>query len=236
MTDSVVITLDTREHDEKFKEYLRRFGAIVDMQQLPIGDIAIFGKDRSYVIERKTINDFGNSIADGRLFEQIKVLVESSEMGDFSYIPCLLLIGYQHTLWKRRGFNDAQIAGIENAIQFKWNVKMMFAHNNRYAALKVINLARSIQLEKESKVHSMRHIKRKDLSPEEEALYVLQGFPTISGVRAKMILDAFGTLENSLDAMRTGDIRAISGIGEKIAWRVAEVFTYGVDEDGSKEG
>jgi len=235
MNEKVVITLDTREKDEQFLSYLRRFGAIVDMQQLPIGDIAIFGKDRSYVIERKKINDLGNSIADGRLFEQIKVLVESSEMGEFSYIPCLLVIGYQHTLWKNRGFNDAQIAGIENALQFKWNVKLMFAHNNRYAALKVINLARDIQLEKESKVHSMRHIKRKDLSPEEEALYVLQGFPAISGVRAKNILDHYKTLDKSLDAMRNGEIREINGLGDKIAETVAKVFTYGVDEGGKEE-
>lgn len=235
MSEKVVITLDTREKDEKFLGYLRRFGAIVDKQQLPIGDLAIFGKDRSYVIERKTINDFGNSIADGRLFEQTKVLVENSEMGEFSYVPCLLIIGYQHTLWKRRGFNDAQIAGIENALQFKWNVKLMFAHNNRYAALKVINLARDVQLEKESKVHSMRHIKRKDLSPEEEALYVLQGFPAISGVRAKNILDQYGTLDKSLDAMRNGEIKEINGLGDKIAETVAKVFTYGVDEGGKEE-
>lgn len=228
-TEKVVITLDTREKDEEFIQYLQRFGALIDLRTLPIGDIAIFGKDKAYVIERKTINDFGNSVADGRLFEQIKVLVESADMDELKYTPCLLIIGYMHELWKRRGFNDKQIAGIENAIQFKWNVPIIKAHNNRYAALRIVSMARDIQFEREAKEHSMRHIKRKNLTPEEEALYVLQGFPGIQAIRAKTILDFYGTLDKALEAMKIGQIKEINGFGDKISKAVQDVFGYGTE-------
>lgn len=231
MTDKVVITLDKREKDKEFIDYLKRFGAIIDWAMLPVGDIGIYGEDKCYGIERKSINDFGNSLSSGRLFEQIKALVENSTLGEVQYIPCLLLVGYEYKLWKGRGFTDKQIAGVENAIQFKWGVRMIKAHNNRYAALRIIGLARDVQLPKEAKMHPMRYATRKKMSQEEEARYVLEGFPAISAVRGKMILDHYGTVDASLSAMKVGTINEIPGIGDKIAQAVQNVFSYGTAEE-----
>lgn len=231
MTDKVVITLDKREKDAEFISYLQRFGAIIDWAMLPVGDIGIYGEDKCYGIERKSINDFGNSLSSGRLFEQIKALVENSTLGEVSYIPCLLLVGYEYKLWKGRSFTDKQIAGVENAIQFKWGVRVIHAHNNRFAALRVIGLARDVQLPREAKMHPMRFATRKKMSQEEEARYVLEGFPAISAVRAKNILDHYGTLDVSLKAMEAGTINEIPGIGEKISQAVQSVFGYGATKE-----
>ncbi len=233
MTEKVVITLDKREKDKEFIEYLERFGAIIEWEMLPVGDIGIYGEDKCYGIERKSINDLGNSIASGRLFEQVKLLVENATLGKVEYIPCLLIIGYEYKLWKgNRRFTDAQIAGIENAIQFKWGVKIIHAHNNRFAALRLLGMARDVQLPKESKIHPLRFATRKKMTKEDEARYVLEGFPALSAVRATNILRYYGNLDAALEAMREGTIGDVDGIGAKIAQAVKVVFDYGVEMDG----
>lgn len=228
MTDKVVITLDKREKDKEFIDYLKRFGAIIDWAMLPVGDIGIYGDNKCYGIERKSISDFGNSLSSGRLFEQIKALVENSTLGEVPYIPCLLLVGYEYKLWKgKRGFTDAQIAGVENAIQFKWGVNIIHAHNNRFAALRLLGMAREVQLPKENKLHPLRYATRKKMSQEEEARYIIEGFPAMGPVRAKTVLDHYGTVDASLSAMKGGTINEIPGIGDKIAEAVKVVFKYG---------
>lgn len=228
MAEKVVITIDTREKDKEFIDYLKRFGAELKFEAMPIGDIGIFGEKKSYVIERKSVNDLGNSIGD-RLFEQIKVLVENAELGEVPYIPCYLVIGYVFKLYKNRGFAEKQIAKIENAIQFGWNLKYIKAHNNRMAAQRVIGLAESIQQPKESKLHPMRHVKRKGMTLEEEARYVIEGFPALGPTRAQQILEYYGTVDAAFEAMKVGTIKEISGIGDKVADAVQKVFNYGPD-------
>lgn len=232
MGEKVVITLDKREKDKEFIEYLERFGAIIEWDMLPVGDIGIYGEDKCYGIERKSINDFGNSLASGRLFEQIKALVENATLGEVEYIPCLLLIGYEYQLWKgKRGFTDSQIAGVENAIQFKWGVNIIHAHNNRFAALRLLGMARDVQLPRESKIHPLRYATRKKMTKEDEARYVLEGFPAISAVRATNILNYYGNLDAALEAMREGAITDVDGIGNKISEAVKDVFSYGTEEE-----
>lgn len=231
VTKKVVVTLDTREKDNEFINYLQRFGAIVEYRTMPVGDVGIFGAEKSYVIERKTVDDLGNSIRDGRIWDQIKVLVENAELGEQPYIPCYLVIGYMYKLWKNRGFSEKQISKIENAIQFGWNVKLIKSHNNRYAAERIVGLAESIQLPKDSKLYPLRHVKRKGMTPAEEARYVIEGFPALGPARAHEILKYYGTVDKALEAMEKGAINEISGIGNGIAEAVKKVFGYGVDLD-----
>ena len=227
MGEKVVIVLDKREKDKEFIEYLERFGAIIEWEMLPVGDIGIYGEDKCYGIERKSINDLGNSIGSGRLFEQVKALVENSTLGEVEYIPCLLIVGYEYKLWKgNRRFTDAQIAGILNAIQFKWGVKIIHAHNNRFAALRLLGMARDVQLPKESKIHPLRYATRKNMTKEEEARYVIEGFPAMGPVRAQTLLEYYGSVDAALTAMREGTIGDIVGIGPKIAQAVKGVFDY----------
>lgn len=229
----VVMLWDTREKDDELKGYLQKLGAYLNEQYLEIGDIVIPGSKRTFVIEHKSVSDFGNSIRDGRLFKQIKDMVDNSIIEGQEYQPVLLLVGHVSKLWKVNKFSEWQIAALENTIQMDWGVPIMKAHNNYYASVKLISLARKHQLPSDKKkTYPLRFGAKKKMSKEEEALYVLEGFPGISCGRSKTILEEYGTLGDALNAMRDGDIKEIHGIKDKIADAVQAVFLYGDDEDG----
>jgi ERCC4-type nuclease len=228
----VTLLFDNREKDKELIDYLKRFGAHLDIGNFDIGDIGVVGRT-SFAVEHKSVNDLAKSLSEGRLFEQIKQLVDASKIEGQEMQPVLLLVGDIWKLWKILNYNEWNIAGLLNTIQFDWKVPILYAHNNRFAAIRMVSLARKYQgPEKDKKEHPMRHAVRKKMSKTEEALYVLQGFPTIKAIRARNILQHYGTLGEALIAMEKGTIHEVSGIGKGIADAVQIVFSYGDDGDG----
>ena len=227
----VAMIIDSREKDHELLDYLEKFGAILNRDTFEIGDIGILGR-MSFAIEHKSVDDLAKSLADGRLFEQIKNLVDLARIEGEDLQPVILLVGDIWKLWKIRGYDIWQIAALLNAIQFSWGVQIIYAHNNLFAAIRLISLARKYQSEAEKKEHPMRHGKKRGMSKEEMARYILEGFSGISATRASLILKRYGTLNIALDAMRAGTILEIDGIGSKTAEEVKKVFDYGVEGDG----
>jgi ERCC4-type nuclease len=229
-----IIVLDDREKDDEFAQYLLQFGAKVEIQHLPVGDVFIQGEELSLLMEHKSVSDFGNSISDDRIFKQIKELIDASTLEGQEYFPAYLLIGDLWQLWKKRGFTMFQISGIINAIQlpppFGFGLPVIRPHNNMFAAVMLCGMARKLQGDREVKPRAIRG-GLKDPSPTMQALYILEGFPGIRAVRARDILNQYKILGKALDAMKNKEITEIPGIGEKISERVAAVFDYGIDED-----
>ena len=233
----VIIILDSREKDEEFIEYLKRFGAKITVMELPVGDIHIPGR-LPIVMEHKGINDLGSSISDGRLFKQIKDLVDGSD-DELPYQPMYLLIGEAWRLWKTRGFNEWEIAPLLNSIiappPLGWGIPCIEAHNNRFAAERGIALARKNQSEHSDKVYPVRYGKKRKMSNREQALFILEGFPSISAVRSNLILDTYGTVDEALKAMKDGTITDLSGISTITANKIKESFSFRSDEDGKPD-
>ena len=69
------IFVDFRESDH-VKNHLKNLGSEVIEKSLSPADYIIAGE---YAFERKQINDFFQSIFDGRLFEQIERMKETSQ-------------------------------------------------------------------------------------------------------------------------------------------------------------
>lgn len=223
----VIISVDSREKDTEFLEYLEKYGALFDEGFFEIGDLGIKG-EVNFVIEHKSVEDLGVSLANGRLFKQIRELVINA--GE-EYQPILLVVGDIWKLWKIRGYSPWQIAAVLNAIQFSWGVTIMYAHNNMFAALRLIALAKKYQNpDKDKKPHPMRFLSKKPVSAKDAVLYILEGFPGISAVRARKILAHYKTLDAVICAMRDGSINEIAGIGKKITENVQKVFDYNIDE------
>ena len=229
----VVMIIDSREKDQELIGYLERFGAILNRDTFEIGDIGILGRT-SFAIEHKSVDDLAKSLADGRLFKQIKDMVDMSRIEGTELQPVILLVGDIWKLWKIRGYDMWQIAALLNSIQFAWGVQIIYAHNNLFAAVRLISLARKYQLtDDKKKEHPMRFGAKRKMKPIDEARYVLEGFPGISAVRARKILEHYKTLGEALNAMQNGTITEVDGIGVKITEEIKGVFNYGVDEDGS---
>lgn len=229
----VVMIIDSREKDQELIDYLERFGAVLNRDTFEIGDIGILGRT-SFAIEHKSVDDLAKSLADGRLFKQIKDMVDMSRIEGTDLQPVILLVGDIWRLWKIRGYDMWQIAALLNSIQFAWGVQIIYAHNNLFAAVRLISLARRYQLtDAKKKEHPMRFGAKRKMSSEDEARYILEGFPGISAVRARRILEHYKTLGEALNAMREGTITEVDGIGVKITAEVKGVFGYGVENDGS---
>jgi len=231
----VVMIIDSREKDQELIGYLEKFGAHLHKDTFEIGDIGILGKI-SFAIEHKSVDDLAKSLADGRLFKQIKDMVDMARVEGDNLQPVLLLIGDIWKLWKIRGYDMWQIAALLNSIQFAWGVQIIYAHNNMFAAVRLVSLARKYQMtDEKKKEHPMRFGAKRKMKPIDEARYVLEGFPGISVVRARKILEHYKTLGEALDAMRSGTITEVDKIGPKTAEEVKKVFGYGVERDGEGE-
>ena len=225
--------IDSREKDQELIGYLEKFGAHLHRDTFEIGDIGILGKI-SFAIEHKSVDDLAKSLADGRLFKQIKDMVDMARVEGDNLQPVMLLIGDVWKLWKIRGYDMWQIAALLNSIQFAWGVQIMYAHNNMFAAVRLISLARKYQLtDEKKKEHPMRFGAKRKMKPIDEARYVLEGFPGISVVRARKILEHYKTLGEALNAMQNGTISEVDGIGVKTTEEVKGVFNYGVEDVGS---
>lgn len=228
----VLMVIDSREKDVEFIEYLKKFGTMLTEDTFEVGDIAVPGKI-NFAIEHKSVDDLAKSLADGRLWKQIKDMVDISRIEGQEMEPILLLVGDVWRLWKQRGYDIWQIAALLNSIQFAWGVQIMYAHNNLFAAIRLVSLARKYQSTDDTKKeHPMRFGKKRAMSSMETALYVLEGFPGVSAVRAKRILERYNTLGEALDAMKNGSIDEIEKIGPATAKEVKNVFSYGVKTDG----
>jgi ERCC4-type nuclease len=76
---------------------------------------------------------------------------------------------------------------------------------------------------------------RRPKGKRKQQLYLLQGLPGIGPVRARHLLDHFGSVRKVLTAS-PAELAAVSGIGNDIArrigWAVGEsVLPYGIDSD-----
>ncbi|HJJ63183.1 MAG TPA: DEAD/DEAH box helicase, partial [Methanocorpusculum sp.] len=72
--DVISVTVDNREMQSKVPEYLSNLGAKIHLEHLPAGDYSV-GR---VLIERKTIQDFVDTLVDRDLFGQVKALAESA--------------------------------------------------------------------------------------------------------------------------------------------------------------
>lgn len=229
MTDEpVIISIDTRERDDEFIAYLKRYGAVLDEGYFEIGDLGIEG-ETNFVIEHKSVDDFGTSLQNGRLFKQLRDMIINAGEG---FQPVLLLIGDIWKLWKIRGFNAWQIAAAINAIEFGMGIPVMMAHNNMFGALRLVLLAKKYQNpKKDKKPHPMRYLSRKGITDMEEVLYVIEGFPGIGPARARKLLEHYKTLPEVLLALHSGAIKELKGFDVKIAESVKKVFDYGYETE-----
>ena len=223
MADLSVVVIDSREKNMEIYEFLCKNKYNPTIDKLDVGDIMILGRE-NFLIERKTDSDFISSLIKGRLFTQMRNLVENADTMGFN--PILLFIGDKWKMWKFRKIKPFQIAGTLNAIQFKFGIRVIDVHNELFAAMRIANLIDMFDPEKEKakRIYPLRVISKKNMTKEEYCRSILEGFPTISSVRAMKILKYYGDLEKSLEAIKAGKIKELPGIGEKIADAVKKVF------------
>ena len=176
-------------------------------KQLDIGDY-IFSE--RLIIERKTVNDFLESIKDGRLFSQILEMKKNYDR------PVLIIEGESLFI---RGFHENSIYGALASIIADYGIPIIFTKNARETAKFIEAMWRRETAER--KEVSLRKEKR-PMSDEERQRYIIESLPNVSAKLSQRLLEHFGNVKNVINA-EVGELIQVKGIGRKTAEEIHEI-------------
>jgi len=197
------ITIDDRETSSRVVGRLYELGASIALERLEVGDYAI--GDR-ILVERKTVQDFMNTLVERDLFGQIKA------MADAVLRPVLIIEG-EDDLYAVRNIHPNAIRGTLAAITVDMGVALIRTRDADDTAETLYVLAQREGSERgERKIHPKKSYR----SVREEQEYALAAFPNVGLKSARLLLEHFGSLKAIVDA-EPEELSSVYGIGEKTA-------------------
>lgn len=197
------ITVDDRETASRVAERLHELGASITLERLESGDYAI--GDR-ILVERKTVQDFMNTLVERDLFGQIRAMADAAPR------PILVIEG-EEDLYAVRNIHPNAIRGTLAAITVDMGVALIRTRDASDTAEMLYVLAQRERSERgERKVHPKKSYR----SVREEQEYALAAFPNVGLKSARLLLEHFGSLKAIVDA-EPEELASVHGIGEKTA-------------------
>ena len=180
------ITVDHREKNSLLPIMLESNGLEVEFQELKTGDYIV----GEVIIERKTVDDFINSIINKRMLRQIKKL-ESYEK------KIILIEGIEEKeLYNDYGkprLNANAIRGFILSLILKYKIPIILTKNAEDSAKFIEVLSR-----KKEKENSINH-KIKTKSKTERIESIIESFPGIGNKTAKKLIECFGSIKNIIN-------------------------------------
>jgi len=213
--ESIRILVDHRERQSLTVKELAKLGAELEFTSLSVGDYVL---SEYAAIERKTMEDFANSIIDRRLFEQAKALRAAYSR------PIIILEGREPPT---RGIREEAITGALVSLVMDLNIPVIWV-NDAVESAKII-----MAIAKREEGGNLRSISLKDRrrarTPDEEKEYVVASLPMVEAATAKRLLSFFGSVERVFTASER-ELMKVEGIGPKKAKRIRGVITgkYGI--------
>lgn len=205
--DQVVIFVDDREKSSLVVEHLKDTDAKIKLNRLSVGDYIV--SDR-VCVERKTSDDFVNSIIDGRLFSQAEELIDNFTS------PVIIIEGN----YFRESMNENAIRAAIASIITNYRVPILMTEDEEETAKMVYWLAKKDQIKNGRNIGIKG--KKKPKTDKELLECVVSGYPGVSVVLSKRILEKFGSVEKFVNASEEELIK-IDGIGKVLARRIVEV-------------
>jgi Fanconi anemia group M protein len=207
----VRIIADHREEASGVIEELRGLGVNLEVCQLKVGDFIL--SDRVGV-ERKSVDDFLQSIVDKRLMPQAQMLRETFER------PVLIIEG--KGLYNRRAIHPNAISGTLAALAVDVGIPIIPTVDEKETALILVAIARREQISEKREV-AVRGEPKKFSLPECQR-FIVEGLPGVSAVLAKRLLEHFGTVERVMCASEQ-ELQQVDGIGREKAREIRRVLT-----------
>ena len=171
------------------------------------------GHVKDLAIERKTGNDFLNSIIDKRILTQLIALKENFPLQ-------LLILETDRNLYSLRDFHPNSIRGMLSSIAIDYQIPILYTKNYRDTAAYLALIAKRLEKPK-------RHIslvsKRKPLTLKEQQEYLIEGLPGIGSSLAKSLLSKFKSVKNVINA-KEDKLRKVEKIGDKKSKVIREVL------------
>ncbi|MFX0059188.1 MAG: DEAD/DEAH box helicase [Candidatus Heimdallarchaeota archaeon] len=209
--DKIEIICDTRETSSPLVRILSLMGVKLKLIQLEVGDYII--SDR-VGIERKSAQDFNDSIKDGRLFNELFNLRNNFER------PILILEGDP---FRNSNISENALYGAITSIILNLGVTVYKTNDTKETAKFLLELAKREYSDSKGETRL-----RFDKKPIETSLlleYIIAGIPGVNAFRAKNLLKDFETLQEIFNA-DIGDLIQVENIGKKIAQEIYKISRY----------
>jgi len=206
----IKIVVDNREYRSNVVRNLTIKDVFVEPQQLDVGDYILSSR---IGVERKNVDDFLESLIDGKLFKQISRLRNTYSR------PILILEG--DNLLTKRNINHNAIFGSLASISVDFGIPVLNTKNASETADLLIVIAKREQREDKKSV-AIRGEKTQ-MSLKESQQFIIEGLPNVSAVIAKRLLSHFGSIKDIANASEK-ELIEVKGVGKNIAFGIIKLF------------
>lgn len=213
----VKVVVDSRELRSEVVKYLREIGASIEVRNLEVADYVV--SDR-VAVERKTVEDFLNSVIQNRLFMQIAKLKSA-------YSRAVIIIEGENLYMG--GVHPKAVRGAIASLIVDFGVSVLRTSSSRETAELIFALARREQEEKRRDV--VEHTAKTKRTLKEEQEYIVSSISNVGSVIAKNLLEYFQTIEKIATADEE-ELAKVPKVGRKIAKRIRRIMTTPYSEAG----
>ena len=202
------IVADNRETKSGIPRMLINKDANVKMAQLAAGDYIINDK---IIVERKTKEDFIQSIITGHLFYQCRKLRKTG------FTPLIIVEG--NPFKTDHSIKPEAIKGALLSVSLSWQIPVIKSAGKD-------DTVELIQMAAIQNTHQSDFIKRKGKKPKKvsrQQHYFVQSLPMVGPVLAYRLLDHFGSIEKMVQA-KAKELQQIDGVGKRKAAVLFDFF------------
>lgn len=224
----VTVVVDSRETKSGVPRFLEKAGAVLELQNLGVGDYVVSEK---VCIERKTTADFLDSLVNGRrnLLEQVRRLRSEYEK------PLLVLEGrgsvYGQGQEGQRRVHPNAVRGVLAAIALDFSVPVLQTRDELDTASLIYLIAKREQQPNANgtKTEVNPHGKKPSASLKEQQEFLVSALSNVGVVTARNLLRRFKTVERLVTASEE-ELREVERVGKKTAERLKEVLCSEYEE------
>ncbi len=210
------IICDNRETVSAVVRALSLMGVSLELKQLPIADYIL---SERVGIERKSAQDFNESVKDGRLFNEL------FELKNNFVRPILILEGDPFI---NSNINQNALYGAITSIILNLGITIYKTNNPSDSAMFIYQLAKKEQ--SDSKKEFKLRFDKKPIEITSLLEYIVAGIPGINALRAKNLLRELKSLQKIFNA-DIGDLMSVENIGKKIAQEIYKLSRFKYQND-----
>jgi len=204
MIQRINIKADYREKASGIPELLKNRGVDVELSTLGSGDYYINGK---IMVERKTKEDFVQSLIANRLF------VQCQKMKRYNEYTLLIIEGNPYTTQHK--ISSQAIKGAILSVSVAWQIPVLMTGHKEETADVLAMAGNQLAM---SKVP----VRRSGYKPKRlrnRKLWFIQGLPVVGSVLALRLLERYKSIERIIN-LSQDELLQIEGIGERKAIQI----------------
>jgi Fanconi anemia group M protein len=200
----VLVFADYREKGTGVLKELVELGASLKLEMLQVADYVLSPR---CAVEFKTVEDFAQSIIDGRLLEQLKQFKQSYER------PVIIVEGTAD-LFSARNIHPNAIRGMLATIAVSYGIPVIYTKDTKDTAAQLVAIAKREQaVQKET---WQPHAEKRAMSVQEQQEYIVSSLPNVGLQLAKELLQHFKSVKNIVNASED-HLKQVEGVGDKKA-------------------